>query len=151
MNTDTNPNPESTIAISTFRLLKIYPRKQQGTWLFDDPAVGLVSEPFVSGADDIIEAMADLEEKSGEQKAAGVGIYFADQPFSINGRPAIEMERIGFGSVPDAVQQGACGSDGAWYRTTIAGRQLEGWLCPATLKYFSIHPPLLYALIDSVS
>ena len=36
-------------------LMVIYPYKYQGMWVFDDEAVGLVREPFVSGADDIIE------------------------------------------------------------------------------------------------
>jgi hypothetical protein len=29
----------------------IHPYKHAGVWAFDDPAVGLVREPFVAGAD----------------------------------------------------------------------------------------------------
>jgi hypothetical protein len=33
----------------------IAPYKHQGMWVFDDPRVGLVQEPFVAGADTIID------------------------------------------------------------------------------------------------
>ena len=36
----------------------IVPYKWEGMWVFDDPRVGLSKEPFVSGADDMIEADA---------------------------------------------------------------------------------------------
>jgi hypothetical protein len=38
-------------------LTAIYPYKYEGLWVFDDPKVGLVQEPFVSGADVIIDRM----------------------------------------------------------------------------------------------
>lgn len=38
-------------------LVAIYPYKYEGLWVFDDQKVGLVQEPFVSGADEIIERM----------------------------------------------------------------------------------------------
>jgi len=38
-------------------IMVIYPYKHQGVWVFDDEIVGLVQEPFVSGADEIIEKM----------------------------------------------------------------------------------------------
>jgi hypothetical protein len=38
-------------------LIAIYPYKFEGLWVFDDEKVGLVQEPFVSGADEIIERM----------------------------------------------------------------------------------------------
>ena len=33
----------------------IKPYKWEGLWVFDDPAVGLVKEPFVGGADTMID------------------------------------------------------------------------------------------------
>lgn len=33
----------------------IKPYKWEGFWVFDDPSVGLVKEPFVGGADSIID------------------------------------------------------------------------------------------------
>ena len=38
-------------------LIAIHPYKTQGMWVFDDAAVGLREEPFVSGADTIIDRM----------------------------------------------------------------------------------------------
>ncbi len=32
----------------------IYPYKYNGTWVFDDEKFGLIQEPFVFGADDVI-------------------------------------------------------------------------------------------------
>ena len=37
----------------------IHPYKHEGLWVFDDAEVGLIKEPFVSGADDIIEKMVE--------------------------------------------------------------------------------------------
>ena len=42
-------------------LLVIAPYEYQGTWVFDDPAVGLSREPFIAGIDTMIdEAVADI-------------------------------------------------------------------------------------------
>jgi hypothetical protein len=35
----------------------IIPYKWEGMWVFDDPRVGLDKEPFVSGADDMIDIL----------------------------------------------------------------------------------------------
>ncbi len=130
-------------------LFKITPRKENEVWLFDDPSVGLQGEPFVSGADDIIEAMADAAGATERQKTVGIGVYFSDSPFSINGKLATLLVREGFESLPEAVVAGACGEQGAWYQGEVNGMQMRGWLCPATLKYFPVHPPMLYALMDT--
>ena len=37
----------------------IHPYSHEGMWVFDDAAVGLVQEPFVSGADLIIDRLAE--------------------------------------------------------------------------------------------
>src|SRR3954471_15571701 len=42
-------------------LLVIFPYKYQGTWVFDDPAVGLLREPFIAGIDTMIDqAVAEI-------------------------------------------------------------------------------------------
>ena len=41
----------------------IAPYKWHGMWVFDDPRVGLVQEPFVAGADTMIDrVVADIPE-----------------------------------------------------------------------------------------
>ncbi len=54
----------------------IHPYKQLGVWVFDDEKGGLVQEPFVSGADVIIDRMV-------------AGIPNADEDFALifSGRP----------------------------------------------------------------
>ena len=106
--------------------LVIHPYKQQGVWVFDDPRVGLVQEPFVSGADVIIDRMvegipdADL----------GVTILFSATPFP-GSRHEFDWRREEFG--------------GNWYYN--AEYDLEGWLCPALFKYFERAPERLYAQV----
>ena len=39
----------------------IHPYRHEGLWVFDDEAVGLRQEPFVSGADGILVWMGDPE------------------------------------------------------------------------------------------
>ena len=34
----------------------LFPYKYEGMWVFDDPAAGLVREPFVCGIDEMIES-----------------------------------------------------------------------------------------------
>ncbi len=38
----------------------IHPYKYQSFWVFDDGRVGLTQEPFISGADTVIEQMVLL-------------------------------------------------------------------------------------------
>jgi hypothetical protein len=49
----------------------IHPYKYYGGWVFDDPAVGLVREAFVAGADDVIERLAYVGSNGQEPGACG--------------------------------------------------------------------------------
>src|SRR5258705_4480517 len=55
----------------------IAPYKHLGMWVFDDPRVGLVQEPFVSGADTMIDrvvaAIPDAD--------TGFALMFSSVPF----------------------------------------------------------------------
>ena len=53
------------------------PYKDQGSWVFDDPSVGLVREPFVFGIDEMIERMVALVPNAEK----GFRPLFATQPF----------------------------------------------------------------------
>jgi hypothetical protein len=92
-------------------------------WVFDDATVGLHREPFVSGADRIIDL---LTEKIPEA-AAGFKLVFSSQPFPGYGARFV-WERPDFG--------------GNWY--SWPERWVEGWLCPALFKYFESAPKELY-------
>jgi hypothetical protein len=105
-------------------IIAIYPYKTEGVWVFDDPAVGLVREPFVSGADDIIERMVvglDDPEK-------GFTLLFSANPFP-GYQTVFERRRSEMG--------------GNWYYSPQV--DMEGWLCPALSKYFDAAPQRIYA------
>lgn len=104
-------------------LFAIAPYKLNGTWVFDDPAVGLRQEPFVSGADDIMELLsADLNHPE-----RGFRLIFSAAPF-----PGYSARFIW-----NRAEHG-----GNWY--TWPEKKIEGWLCPALGKYFSSPPPEIY-------
>lgn len=105
-------------------IMVIHPYKFDGTWVFDDPKVGLVQEPFVAGADRLIDQMvADIPNAD-----QGVTILFSAAPF-----PGCQHEFL-------RVREEHGGN---WYSSAAFG--LEGWLCPALFKYFDQAPARLYA------
>jgi hypothetical protein len=110
-------------------LMVITPYWHNGTWVFDDPTVGLVREPFVSGVPEVI----DLLVKDVPNARAGVRITFSGRPF-----PGFMM-KLTF------VREEF---DGAWYR--LAEPAMEGWLCSALFKYFDEAPRELYIRADEL-
>src|SRR5438445_683166 len=55
----------------------IAPYRYQGTWVFDDPAVGLSREPFIAGIDTMIDkAVADIPNAE-----KGFRAIFSGSPF----------------------------------------------------------------------
>lgn len=102
----------------------IQPYKYLGFWVFDDEKVGLVQEPFISGADDIIERLvANIE---GADK--GFILLFSENIFpGYNAK--FEWQRAENG--------------GNWY--VVKDIDMEGWLCPALFKYFEKAPATIYA------
>ena len=106
----------------------IIPYRWEGMWVFDDERVGLDKEPFVSGADDIIDKMvAGIPDA-----ASGFRLIFSATPFPGS---TVELEW----SRED--------SGGNWYQVPALG--MEGWLCPALFKYFESAPPKIYAQVRS--
>ena len=107
-------------------ILIIHPYKYDGVWDFDDPKVGLVQEPFVSGADTLIDKMVE-----GMPAAeAGVTILFSARPF-----PGYQHEFVW--------QREEHG--GNWYKSEEYG--MEGWLCPALFKYFDEAPERIFVQV----
>ena len=92
-------------------------------WVFDDPAVGLVREPFVGGADTMIDAATRGIPKAEE----GFLAVFSASYFP---NAEIVLEWVG--------EEGG----GNVYRWPQ--QEMEGWLCPALLKYFPKAPEKLY-------
>jgi len=106
----------------------IAPYKYLGMWVFDDPRVGLVQEPFVSGADTMIDrVISDIPDAE-----SGFLMLFSSAPFP--GHQFRLEWRRGDG-------------DGNWYYSPQL--DLEGWLCPALFRYFSEAPSELYVQVKS--
>ena len=104
----------------------IAPYKHHGMWVFDDQRVGLLQEPFVSGADTMIDrVVADLPNPE-----HGFTLVFSATPFPGH-QYRLDWRRAEGG--------------GNWYYAEQLG--MEGWLCPALLRYFSEPPKELYVQI----
>jgi hypothetical protein len=106
----------------------IAPYKYEGMWVFDDPAVGLLREPFVSGIDRMIDRLV----ASIPQAEQGFRLLFSASPFPDH-TARLEWRREESG--------------GNWYYAPQF--DLEGWLCPALFKYFDTAPHELFARAEA--
>ena len=106
----------------------IIPYRYESMWVFDDPRVGLDKEPFVSGADTMIDSLvADIPNA---QK--GFRLLFSATPFP-GYNVKLQWIREEYG--------------GNWYFSTKYN--MEGWLCPALFKYFESAPPELFVQVSA--
>src|SRR5215813_7604598 len=101
----------------------IVPYRYQGMWVFDDARVGLDKEPFVSGADTMIDVL--VGDIPNAQK--GFRLLFSATPFP-GYKVKLEWKREEYG--------------GNWYFSPDF--KMEGWLCPALFKYFEKAPREIY-------
>ncbi len=116
--------PQNSITI-------IKPYKWQGQWVFDDDRVDLVREPFVAGADTLIDLA--IERQGITNAKDGFLMLFSATPF-----PSADLEL-------EWVREEL---DGNVYLWREEGQ--EGWLCPALLKYFDHAPKKLYVQLKDV-
>jgi hypothetical protein len=106
----------------------IAPYKHHDMWVFDDPRVGLVQEPFVAGADTMIDrVVADIPDAE-----HGFTLIFSSTPFPRH-QYRLDWRRSEAG--------------GNWYYAEQL--DMEGWLCPALVKYFQEAPKALYVQTKS--
>jgi hypothetical protein len=108
----------------------IAPYKYMGLWVFDDPRVGLVQEPFVAGADSMIDrVVADIPNAQ-----SGFTMLFSGAPFPEH-QYRLEWRRTDGG--------------GNWYYSRDL--EMEGWLCPALFRYFVGAPMELFVQIKAAA
>jgi hypothetical protein len=112
-------------------VMVIAPYRYSGTWVFDDPNVGLVREPFVSGVPEMIDEMVKDIPRARED---GFRLTFSAGPF-----PGHEWE----------FKWVRAESGGNVYRMEVP--PMEGWLCPALFQYFEKAPQRLYVRADPIS
>jgi hypothetical protein len=110
-------------------LFVIAPYKYQGMWVFDDPQVGLTREPFIAGIDTMIDTLT-----AGIPNAeAGFRAIFSATPFpGYTTKLSWRREEM----------------EGSWYYSEEL--QMEGWLCPALFKYFTVAPREIYVKLEAV-
>ena len=111
-------------------LFVIAPYKYEGMWVFDDPAVGLSKEPFIAGIDTMIDKVV-------------AGIPNADKGF----RAIFSAARFPGADFKLEWRRGESG--GNWYYSDQF--KMEGWLCPALLKYFPRAPHEIYVKVEPKS
>jgi hypothetical protein len=104
-------------------MLVIHPYRAEGMWVFDDARAGLVQEPFVSGADLIIDRLVE----GIPDAASGFTLLFSASPFP-GYQAQLDWRRGEHG--------------GNWY--FCPKLDMEGWLCPALFKYFDAAPSQIF-------
>lgn len=104
-------------------MMVISPYWAEGTWVFDDPAVGLVKEPFVLGVPEMINVLV----KEISDAKNGFRLLFSASPF-----PGYQKHLVW---VREELE-------GNWY--ALEDPPMEGWLCPAMFKYFDAAPEKIY-------
>jgi hypothetical protein len=112
----------------TNSIFVIKPYKWSGLWVFDDPNVGLVREPFVCGAD----TMIDVASRHIPNADKGFLVVFSASYFP---DAQITWERV---------REEGGGNVYRW-----AERHMEGWLCPALQRYFAEAPEKLYIQVKA--
>ena len=110
-------------------LTVINPYKYEGMWVFDDERAGLVREPFIAGADVLIDKA--LEAKGIKNGDKGFRLIFSAGEFP------------GYDFMFRWVREG---DGGNWYYSDDF--DMEGWLCPALFAYFDLAPKQIYAKFE---
>jgi hypothetical protein len=109
-------------------IMVIAPYWYNGTWVFDDPAVGLRREPFVAG----VPEMIDLLVKDIPDSREGFRLTFSANPF-----PGYQNKLTWLRG----------DSNGNFYR--LDNPLAEGWICPAMFKYYQTPPEHIYVKAES--
>ncbi|UAJ74633.1 hypothetical protein IQE94_17730 (plasmid) [Synechocystis sp. PCC 7339] len=113
-------------------IFTISPYWTGSTWAFDAEEVGLLGEPFVSGADAILSAIVKRELALETEKGSQFELIFSAE---------------GFPSYHACFERQETDID---YQDLDHGDR--GWLCPATLKFFpNGHPEKLYIQVRAIN
>jgi hypothetical protein len=108
----------------------IAPYRYLDMWVFDDPRVGLSAEPFVGGADTMIDRVtADIPDAAKGFVMVFSANRFPGAQFHLEWRRAENGGNVYFSTDLDA----------------------EGWLCPALFRYFDDTPPSIFVQVKPKS
>lgn len=104
----------------------IAPYRHLDMWVFDDPRVGLSAEPFVGGADTMIDRVAaDIPKAENGFVMVFSGTPFPGHQFRLEWRREERGGNVYYAPELDA----------------------EGWLCPALMRYFDSSPTEIYVQV----
>lgn len=103
-------------------LFAIFPYKEGGMWVFDDERVGLIKEPFVAGADTLLDMVCKGKDK--------IGVIFSNVEFPDKQLTLTMIDEEG---------------EGTNYYCTEMNHYL--WLCPALNLYYKESPKKLFLKI----
>jgi hypothetical protein len=110
-------------------IMVIAPYWYNGTWVFDDPALGLKREPFVAGVPEMIDVLVKDIPKARE----GFRLTFSAKPFPGHQKTLTWLRGD---------------STGNFYK--LNDPPMEGWICPAMFKYYKSPPENLYVQADPI-
>lgn len=113
------------MAGNAMQVLALY--RSGGAWVFDEPRFGLVAEPFVLGASEIIDAI--ITSAGLDHRRPRVRMVFSANTFP--GEHAVARRLH-----PE--------HGGTWYEAQ--GRQ--GWLCPALFHFFPEAPEQIHVRVE---
>ena len=98
-------------------------------WVFDDELRGLHKEPFVAGADTVIDILSG---RVFDDNVDSCTLLFSDRPFPSHTYKMAHVSSDGY--------------SGNWYTMLTDNDQpsMKFWLCPALLKFFDKAPNHIY-------
>ena len=106
----------------------IAPYRYLDMWVFDDPRVGLSAEPFVGGADTMIDQItAEIPNARSGFVMVFSGTTFPEHQFKLEWRREERGGNVYYSPLLDA----------------------EGWLCPALMRYFEQTPAEIYVQVKA--
>jgi hypothetical protein len=110
-------------------IMVIAPYWYNGTWVFDDPVLGLKREPFVAGVPEMIDVLV----KDIPEAREGFRLTFSAKPFPGHQKTLTWLRGD---------------STGNFYK--LNDPPMEGWICPAMFKYYKSPPENLYVQADPI-
>jgi hypothetical protein len=117
----------------------VAPYWYQGTWVFDDAAVGLKREPFVAGVPEMIDYMVkDIPDAKNGFRLTFSAKEFPSHQFKLTwlrGDSTGNFYKVELPAGDDATSK----------------RTMEGWICPAMFRYYREAPKALYVRADAVN
>ena len=120
----------NNITTNNNSIFVIYPFRKHGTWVFNDEVKNLVEEPFVFGADIIINKIVN-----------DINCQQCKFIFSTSELPEYD-------TVLEKVNTNSKINIGTYYRCSKT--KLVGWLCPALSLYYKESPEKIYVKIEKI-